>query len=102
MDVGEAALIVLVFLLFANLVVLGMRSSFNQHSLEQRLERIERRLDRISEHLGLDAEVPPDVKRIRELIRAGHKIDAIKAYREQHGVGLKEAKDAIDAVEREM
>ncbi|HKS71191.1 MAG TPA: hypothetical protein VJQ45_12265 [Ktedonobacterales bacterium] len=68
MDVGEAALIVLVFLLFANLVVLGMRSSFNQHSLEQRLERIERRLDRISEHLGLDADLPPDVKRLRALI----------------------------------
>lgn len=29
-------------------------------------------------------------------LRAGRKINAIKAYREQYGVGLKEAKDAVD------
>ena len=102
MDFGETALIVVVCLLFANLVVLALRSSWNQHTLETRLERIERRLDRISEHLGLDADLPAEVKRIRALIRAGNKIGAIKEYREQHGVGLTEAKHAIDAVEREM
>jgi ribosomal protein L7/L12 len=26
----------------------------------------------------------------------GHKIDAIKVYRRLHGVGLKEAKDAVE------
>lgn len=102
MDFGETMLIVVVILLFANLVVLGLRSSWNQHTLEARLERIQRRLDHISEHLGMDADLPPDVKHLRELIRAGNKIGAIKEYCEQHGVGLKEAKDAIDAVEREM
>lgn len=34
---------------------------------------------------------------IDQLLRAGQKIMAIKRYREQTGVGLKEAKDAVEA-----
>jgi ribosomal protein L7/L12 len=45
---------------------------------------------------------PPSPARIDELLRAGHKIDAIKAYRTLHGVDLKAAKDAIDARAREL
>jgi len=41
-----------------------------------------------------------DVDQIRELARAGKKIDAIKLVREQTGLGLKEAKDAVEAIER--
>lgn len=102
MDIGLPAIIVIGGLLVANLAILGMRSSLNQRTIETQLSHIERRLDRIAEHLGLDADLPPDVKRARELLRQGRKIDAIKAYREQHAVGLKDAKDAIDALEREM
>jgi hypothetical protein len=36
------------------------------------------------------------------LLRAGRKIDAIKSLRERTGLGLKEAKDAVDAVERQL
>ncbi|MFZ5445239.1 MAG: ribosomal protein L7/L12 [Myxococcota bacterium] len=35
-----------------------------------------------------------------QLLRAGQKIAAIKRYRELTGVGLREAKEAIDALER--
>lgn len=45
---------------------------------------------------------PPSPEQIDELLRAGHKIDAIKAYRTLHGVDLKAAKDAIDARAREL
>jgi ribosomal protein L7/L12 len=34
------------------------------------------------------------------LIRTGQKIEAIKQYRERTGSGLKEAKDAVEALER--
>lgn len=34
---------------------------------------------------------------VDELLASGHKIEAIKRYRERFGTGLKEAKDAIDA-----
>lgn len=37
---------------------------------------------------------------IQRLLRGGSKIEAIKRFREMTGVGLKEAKDAVDAIER--
>src|SRR5689334_14164867 len=39
----------------------------------------------------------PSLAEIDALVRANHKIDAIRVYRQRYNVGLKEAKDAIDA-----
>lgn len=39
---------------------------------------------------------------IEALLRAGQKIDAIKLYRQNYGVDLKGAKDAVDAVESRL
>jgi ribosomal protein L7/L12 len=41
----------------------------------------------------------PITPEIAAAIRSGRKIEAIKLYREAHGVGLKDAKDAVDAYE---
>lgn len=38
---------------------------------------------------------------LRALIRANRRIEAIKRYREMYGVGLMEAKQAIEAIERQ-
>lgn len=40
--------------------------------------------------------VPPEFGEVAELIQRGATIEAIKRYRELTGVGLKEAKDAVD------
>ncbi len=37
---------------------------------------------------------------VLRLLQAGEKIMAIKCYRELHGVGLKEAKEAVELIER--
>ena len=37
--------------------------------------------------------------KIRSLLSKNKKIDAIKIYREEYGVGLKEAKDAVERIE---
>ena len=37
---------------------------------------------------------------VKNAVDAGHKIEAIKLYREENSVGLKEAKDAIDRLAR--
>jgi len=50
--------------------------------------------------LADDAIEPAADPYILSLLAAGNKIEAIKAYREQTGLGLKEAKDAIDQIER--
>jgi len=42
----------------------------------------------------------PHEELVRGLLAQGNKIAAIKIYREVTGVGLKEAKDAIEAIER--
>lgn len=41
---------------------------------------------------------PPENRAIREAVLSGDKIKAITLYRALYGVGLKEAKDAIDAM----
>jgi large subunit ribosomal protein L7/L12 len=35
---------------------------------------------------------------VRELVASGNKIEAIKVYREHTGLGLKEAKDAVEGL----
>lgn len=44
-----------------------------------------------------DSDLPEDVV---AAIKAGHKVEAIKRLREARGLGLKEAKDAVDAYVR--
>lgn len=62
-----------------------------------RLARIDRKLDVILKQLGIDAtaDVNP---RVLELVRSGQKIEAIKLYRDETGVGLKEAKDFVESL----
>jgi hypothetical protein len=68
----------------------------------QALDRIERRLDLIMQHLEIRDYAPPEPDpfgEVRSLVRSGKKIPAIKVYRELTGVGLKEAKDAVERME---
>jgi Ribosomal protein L7/L12 C-terminal domain len=47
---------------------------------------------KLGQLLGIKEDLPKDVK---EFIREGKKINAIKALRDQTSMGLKEAKDAV-------
>lgn len=40
--------------------------------------------------------------KIRSMLAKGKKIEAVKIYREEYGIGLKEAKDAVDRIEATM
>lgn len=66
-------------------------------ALEPRLRRLERKLDAIVENLGITINQNVDPA-VLELLRTGHKIDAIKLYRQQTGVGLKEAKEFVESL----
>ncbi|ANM30478.1 hypothetical protein ABI59_14215 [Acidobacteria bacterium Mor1] len=50
-------------------------------------------------------ELPPEGGRTEEdihwLLSRDRKIEAIKVYREMHGVGLREAKEAVDRMAKE-
>ncbi|WP_405880889.1 ribosomal protein L7/L12 [Streptomyces sp. NBC_01136] len=88
---GILGFFVLAMIVFAGYAGLEGRLSRN----DRRIARVEQKLDLIIDHLGL-AQTDPELEQVAALARDGKKIQAIKAYREVTGVGLKEAKDAVD------
>jgi hypothetical protein len=61
-----------------------------------RLRRVEHKLDLVMTHLGLDY-TPPAKTAWQDLADdPSRRIPAIKAYRDEHGVGLAEAKRAVE------
>lgn len=59
------------------------------------VEELQREIDRVIISAGNDTE-------IWQALRDGKKIEAVKLYRQIYNVGLKEAKDAVDAMERDL
>jgi len=49
-----------------------------------------------------DFDNPVLESKIRSMLAKGKKIEAVKIYREEYGIGLKEAKDAVDRIEATM
>ncbi|WP_432840731.1 ribosomal protein L7/L12 [Dactylosporangium sp. CA-092794] len=89
--------VVLLACLFA-LLVRGAGQGDADREVARRLAVLDRKLDLIMDHLQIrdpGPEVPAGV--LQELV-SGRKIQAIKLYREATGAGLKEAKDAVDAL----
>ena len=79
----------------------GSRHTFTGADRAQ-LARLERKVDLILQHLGITyvetAPPCPLSPEVQDLARdPSRKIAAIKLHREQTGVGLKEAKDAVEA-----
>jgi hypothetical protein len=67
-----------------------------------RLRRLEAKLDLILKHLGLEYKDPVTPGGLSEEVKAladdpAKKIAAIKLHREQTGLGLKAAKDAVES-----
>jgi hypothetical protein len=93
-------LLLLLLIAGAAIAVIGARVV----SLDERLRalsRLEGKVDALLEHEGIRfdpySEVPPPVL---DALRRGKKIEAIKEYRAATGVGLKEAKEFVEEVER--
>ena len=71
-------------------------------TLRERVAKLERTVAFLLEQLHLDYvdnAAPTVLPEILDLVRRGKKIEAIKVYREQTGLGLKEAKDYIDSLD---
>ena len=77
------------------LVAYGLTAS----ALETKLKRVERKLDLVLQHLGVDELPPAGLEKVRDQLRQGRKIQAGKVYREFTGAGLKEANDAVERIE---
>ena len=73
-------------------------------ALKARIAELEDRLKFIYRHLNIEVldnnSDPISSPQIQAALREGNKIAAIKIYREMTGVGLAEAKQAIDRAEQ--
>ncbi|MEV7783965.1 hypothetical protein AB0O72_01000 [Streptomyces sp. NPDC088106] len=88
MDIAILALICVVLL-----ATMTLQTHFSRS--ERRAARIERKLDLVLGHLGIEEEVPR-MDEIISLVRQGKQVQAVKLYRESMGTDLLEAKQAVD------
>jgi ribosomal protein L7/L12 len=77
--------------------------NININALQRNQKRIESKLDRIIEHLGLPEpsreNISDELKgELISLVKENKKVQAIKKLKEAIGMGLKEAKDYIDSL----
>jgi hypothetical protein len=70
--------------------------------LQKRVLELEIRFHKLQDHIGFVADSdPPVTDDVKVLARTpGSKIAAIKLYRQQTGAGLKEAKEAVERMEK--
>ena len=89
---------ILMLFAFVAMALLAMSRVRTVGGSAQDLFPIEDRIDALLKNAGVtyspDSAMPAGVQ---EALTAGNEIDAIKAYRDATGVGLKEAKDAIES-----
>ena len=82
----------------------------DEAEMRQRLLMLERKVDFLFNELDLEAKfqefqvaaLPPRMDDVIALLRKGNKIGAIKLYQEKMGVGLREAKDAVELMEKHI
>ena len=93
LDFGDYVTIFLIVLLLGGAGVVALRPAE-----QARLRRLERKLDMLLAHFGME---PPEVAALsaeaKQLADEGKKIEAIAVHREQTGLSLKDAKDAVEA-----
>ncbi|MCX5377518.1 ribosomal protein L7/L12 [Streptomyces sp. NBC_00091] len=90
------------FLLLALLATAGWITStvtLKVRALEDKADRLERRLGRVLDHFGIEEPEPAGMDEVRALMRDGRTISAIKVYRQITGVGLAEAKRAVESLD---
>ncbi|MEV4508618.1 ribosomal protein L7/L12 [Dactylosporangium sp. NPDC049525] len=91
--------VLLPFVLVVLVAGSGRRAAADHQS--RRLAEIERKLDLVIDHLGIvEPETGAPAAVMQELL-AGRKLQAIKVYRAATGAGLREAKDAVEAMQRQ-
>jgi ribosomal protein L7/L12 len=90
-----APVAIIAILVFAN------RTVIREPSDKAHLRRLEVKLDLLLRHFGIEIPDPATAAglsaEVRQLANDGKKIQAIKVHREQTGLGLKDAKEAVEA-----
>ena len=85
-------------------VVLGVLALMQLASIARSLQSTEAMMMRLLSHQGVEwGKVVEPSERVKELARMpGQRVAAIKAYREQTGLGVKEAMAVVDRISNPM
>jgi ribosomal protein L7/L12 len=81
-----------------------MSSESEMLALRARVAELESRVDYLYQHLGVSyfPERGMGDAKVIDMLKLGNKIEAIKIYREIYKVGLAEAKQAVDNLEKRL
>ena len=94
LEIPDYVIIVLMFLVFTG----GSAYAALRPRERARLFRLERKLDAVIKHFNIDVTqldaLSAEAERCAD---EGNKIEAIKIHREQTGLGLRDAKDDVEA-----
>lgn len=73
-------------------------------NLRERVAELENQIKFLYKRLNVESAEEPQLvnPQIIEFIKQGNKIEAIKAYRETHNVGLAEAKKAVEEIQSKL
>ncbi|MEV7832478.1 hypothetical protein AB0P12_17955 [Streptomyces subrutilus] len=94
----------IVFLLLVLLLLIGAAGwatsavLLRVQRLERRVDRMDRRLGLILDHLGVVEPEPAGMDGVRALLRDDRTVEAVKAYRAATGADLVEAKAAVESM----
>lgn len=80
------------------LFIILMISLIAPSGSDPRIKLINKKLDRIMERLGMEEENIDE--ELKDLLREGKMVEAVKRQRQETGMGLKEAKEYVDELER--
>lgn len=102
LDVALLDIVQLLLLLVLLITLMSRPQGLDQ--LRRRLARLESKTDAVMQNLGITWEppAPGGSDTVISHLRAGRKIEAIKVYREETGTGLKEAKEAVEAIQERL
>ena len=102
MTLTPESFVLFAFVVLGLMLLVGIASRLNGiRSQIAVLSRIDAKLDLLLKQANIKFDPYANVSReIAEAVRAGQMIRAIKLHRESTGVGLKEAKDFVEAVQR--
>ena len=82
-----------------------MDDSARLNALQLKMAELERKLNFVLDHLHVqytEAPQSPALAEAANWLRQGNKLEAIKAYQKATGLGLKDAKDAVEALEQSL
>ncbi len=94
-------ILILVFAVVFISIACG-RINERRNAANRQLHELEQKMDLILNHAGIQLPPPAASPDVLSWLQAGMKIQAIKVYREETGASLRDAKEAVEDLEKRL